>query len=112
MLFIGQVQVVVPFATQARGGLARVDIEDIHAAATRIAGWQRAVEDFVAHGGASHHIAGLTDPQGVHGELARDEFAGALQNIANQLPGSIQRPAAKAIPVEANLKQRFGAFTA
>ncbi|MPM98232.1 hypothetical protein SDC9_145416 [bioreactor metagenome] len=50
----------------------------------------------------------MTDPQRVHGEFGGDDLARIRNDLGEQVVIFIQRPAAEAVTIKANLQQGFG----
>src|SRR5712692_7640252 len=71
-----------------------------------------AIEEIIANPGAIYNIRRVADTKRVHKQLWRDEFPGIRDNIGEQLPLVIQRPAPEAKAIETDLQERIRALLA
>src|SRR6266851_8697014 len=86
--------------------------EHIESRVARIPRRHGAIEEIIANPGAIYNIRRVADTKRVHKQLWRDEFPGIRDNIGEQLPLVIQRPAPEAKAIETDLQERIRALLA
>ena len=86
--------------------------EYIESRVARIPRRHRAIKEIIANPGAIYNIRRVADTKRVHRQLWRDEFPGIRDNIGEQLPLVIQRPAPEAKAIETGLQERIRALLA
>src|SRR5579859_3286621 len=98
------IEILEPLLVGAGRGQAPWLREDVQ---TRVAGIARghgAIEDGISHAGTFQYVGGVSHAQRVHGELRRDDFPCVPHAINVQIALAVQRPAAIAEAVEADLQ--------
>src|SRR5690348_11310733 len=85
ILFILDIDVFPPVAAQPKVGAGRVGGKSVQPPATRIAGWQRAVEHLVAKLVARHYAVGVADTQRMHWKGSWYQRARVAEHVVQQL---------------------------
>src|SRR5260370_37417790 len=86
--------------------------EYIESRVARIPRRHGTIEEIIANPGAIYDIRRVADTKRVHKQLWRDQFPGIRDNIGEQLPLVIQRPAPEAKAIETHLQERIPALLA